>query len=93
MFGVYLPPDNDIDMYSSCIENLNDLYQYYSHLGTVIFAGDSQKDTIPISSVLQLKTRLILDFIGKYTDSRRLTCAKDIDKLLHLDSSGLYLSA
>lgn len=40
IFGVYLPADNNLDEFHSCIDVMQDLYDYYSPQGRVIFAGD-----------------------------------------------------
>lgn len=55
VFGVYLPSDTDLENYTSCLNNLQDIYSFYSQKGNVIIGDDfnAQYNTVSISSTLQ----------------------------------------
>jgi len=61
VFGLYLPSDNLIQVYNDCVQYIEELYNFNSKLGNVIFAGDfnAQDDTIPVSHIAQRISGLI----------------------------------
>ena len=67
VFGTYLPSDNNIQEYRDCVQYLDDIYKYYSQLGTVIYAGDcnAQFDTTPLSATAIRKSELFKDFLTR----------------------------
>ena len=64
-FGLYLPSDKSIQKYTDSAQYLDELYNFYSKLGNVLFVGNlnTQYDIIPVSHIAERKYGLIKQFM------------------------------
>lgn len=91
VFVVYLPSVNDIDIYSSCIEYLNDLHcinttgiwksDFFGRFKCTVWQySDLFSASTEVSAHIRLHSKRIHWF-----QPTKLTSAKDLNSLLHLD--------
>ena len=63
IFGVYLPSDNNIDMYAQELTIVENIHHYYSAYGKVILGGDFNASLLDQHHTNQQKSKLLTKFV------------------------------
>lgn len=62
VFGVYLPSDNNLDIYAQELTIFENIYHYYSSYGKVILGGDFNGSPLDQQQTNQNKSKLLTKF-------------------------------
>lgn len=67
IFGVYLPSDNNLDIYAQELTIVKNMYHYYSSYGKVILGGDFNGSLLDQQHTNQHKSKLLTKFVLNYS--------------------------
>lgn len=71
IFGVYLPSDNNLDIYAQELGIVEIMYHYYSAYGKVILGGDFNGSLLDQQHTNQHKSKLLTKFVINCSLSRQ----------------------
>lgn len=63
IFGVYLPSDNNLDIYAQELTIVENMYHYYSSYGKFILGGDFNGSLLDQQHTNQHKSKLLTKFV------------------------------
>lgn len=63
IFGVYLPSDNNLDIYARELTIVENMYHYYSSFGKVILGGDVDGSLLDQQHTNQHKSKFLTKFV------------------------------
>ena len=69
IFGCYLPPESDIDLYKENLILLESLYLHYSSIAYIVYAGDFNASCLKCDEgkTNRVKSNLLKSFVNEYS--------------------------